>query len=97
MTDINFLKRISVKVGTTGSGVIIKPCTDDYCYVFTDWHVIENLKNEEICVEYYVLEKDEDDEDVWTFKTEHPIDVYKKEGKDVAILRMPVSMAKFLS
>lgn len=94
MTDINFLKRISVKVGATGSDVIIKPCTDDYCYVFTDWHVIENLKKEEICVEYYVLEKDEDDEYVWKFNKEHPIDVYKKEEKDVAILRMPASMAK---
>ena len=62
MVDFNFFKRITVKINNSGSGVIVKPCTDEYCYVFTDWHVIENLELEDIYVEYYVVEKDEDDE-----------------------------------
>lgn len=56
MANYDFLRQISVKVND-GSGVIVKPCTDEYCYVFTDWHVIEHLKKEEISVEYYVSEK----------------------------------------
>ena len=61
MANYDFLRQISVKVND-GSGVIVKPCTDEYCYVFTDWHVIEHLKKEEISVEYYVSEKDDYDE-----------------------------------
>ena len=63
MVDYVFLQQISVKVND-GSGVIIKPCTNEYCYVFTDWHVIENIEREKICVEYYVTEKDKYGEDV---------------------------------
>ena len=62
MANYDFLRQISVKVND-GSGVIVKPCTDEYCYVFTDLHVIEHLKKEEISVEYYVSEKDDYDED----------------------------------
>lgn len=94
MADINFLKRITVKINNSGSGVIVKPCTDEYCYVFTDWHVIENLKLQDIYVEYYIVEKDEDDEDFWSFKEEKPTAIYKNERKDVAILVMPALMAR---
>lgn len=93
MVNINYLKRITVKINDSGSGVIVKPCTDEYCYVFTDWHVIEGIALDKVSVEYYVLEKDEDGEDVWSFKEEYPIDIFKKENKDVAILVMPASMA----
>lgn len=94
MADINFLKRITVKINNSGSGVIVKPCTDEYCYVFTDWHVIENLELEDIYVEYYVVEKDKDDEDFWSFKKEKPTAIYTNVKKDVAILIMPVSMPR---
>lgn len=94
MVDFNFFKRITVKINNSGSGVIVKPCTDEYCYVFTDWHVIENLELEDIYVEYYVVEKDEDDEDFWSLKKEKPTAIYKNEKKDVAILIMPASMAR---
>ena len=67
MVDYVFLQQISVKVND-GSGVIIKPCTNEYCYVFTDWHVIENIEREKICVEYYVTEKDKYGEDVLKFE-----------------------------
>lgn len=92
MADYDFLKQISVKVND-GSGVIVKPCTDEYCYVFTDWHVIEHLKKEEISVEYYVSEKDDYDEDVWNFAKATPLEVYDDRKRDVAILKMPASMA----
>ena len=78
MVNINYLKRITVKINDSGSGVIVKPCTDEYCYVFTDWHVIEGIALDKVSVEYYVLEKDEDGEDVWSFKEEYPIDIFKK-------------------
>lgn len=94
MDEITFLKRISVKINDTGSGVIVKPCTDEYCYVFTDYHVIQNIALEEISVEYYVVNKDEDGEDVWKFEKARPIALYKKEQKDVAVLVMPAEMAK---
>ena len=44
MANYDFLRQISVKVND-GSGVIVKPCTDEYCYVFTDWHVIDDEGN----------------------------------------------------
>lgn len=93
MVNINYLKRITVKINDSGSGVVVKPCTDEYCYVFTDWHVIEGMALEDVNVEYYVLQKDEDGEDVWTFKVEKPNAIIKKENRDVAILVMPASMA----
>ena len=92
MANYDFLRQISVKVND-GSGVIVKPCTDEYCYVFTDWHVIEHLKKEEISVEYYVSEKDDYDEDVWNFAKATPLEVYDDRKRDVAILKMPASMA----
>lgn len=93
MADHDFLKQISVKVNN-GSGVIIKPCTNEYCYVFTDWHVIEHLKKEEICVEYYVFEKDKYGENVWEFAKATPLEIYDDRERDVAILKMPASMAE---
>lgn len=93
MADYDFLRQVSVKVND-GSGVIVKPCTDEYCYVFTDWHVIEHLKKEEISVEYYVSEKDDYDEDVWNFAKATPIEVYGDEKRDVAILKMPAYLAE---
>ncbi len=93
MADYDFLKQISVKVND-GSGVIIKPCTNEYCYVFTDWHVIEKLKREEICVEYYVAEKDKHGEDVLAFDKAVPLEIYDDMERDVAILKMPAYMAE---
>lgn len=92
MVDYVFLQQISVKVND-GSGVIIKPCTNEYCYVFTDWHVIENIEREKICVEYYVTEKDKYGEDVLKFEKATPLEIYDVKERDVAILKMPASMA----
>ena len=49
--NIDIIRNHTVKV-QNGSGVILKPLSNEYLYIFTAFHVIEGLENKEISIEF---------------------------------------------